>query len=62
MPPKEGMAIGNMMSAPLPVEVKIGKRAKMVVAVVIMAGLTRLNPPWTTASRIPAMVLGSVWL
>ena len=41
MPPKEGMAMGTMTSAPRPVEVSTGIRARIVVAVVIMQGLTR---------------------
>ena len=42
MPPKDGIAIGTMMSAPLPVEVRIGNSASIVVALVIRAGRTRL--------------------
>ncbi len=41
IPPKEGIAIGTIMSEPLPVEVRTGISAKMVVALVIRAGLTR---------------------
>ena len=41
IPPKEGMAIGTIMSEPLPVEVRMGINANMVVALVIRAGLTR---------------------
>ena len=52
IPPNEGMAIGSIMSAPFPVDVKTGSKANMVVAVVIIAGLTLLLPPQKTASRI----------
>ena len=50
IPPKEGIAIGSIMSDPFPDEVNTGNKARMVVAVVIMAGFTLLNPPSTTAS------------
>ena len=33
MPPKDGMAMGTMMSDPRPVEVSTGSRARRVVAV-----------------------------
>ena len=58
IPPNEGMAIGIMMSDPRPVLVRTGSRARIVVAVVIMAGHTLLWPPSTTASLIPAMLSG----
>ena len=41
IPPNEGMAIGTIIPEPLPVEVRTGMRARMVVALVIRAGLTR---------------------
>ena len=40
MPPKEGMAMGTMISAPLPVDDNTGSKARIVVAEVIMAGRT----------------------
>lgn len=42
MPPKVGMAMGIMTSDPRPEEVNTGRRARIVVAMVIMAGRTRL--------------------
>ena len=53
IPPKAGMAMGTMMSAPLPVDVRMGSNAITVVAEVITAGRMRLFPARTTASRIP---------
>ncbi len=50
--------MGTMMSDPLPVEVRTGIRAMMVVAVVIMAGRTRINPASTTESRTSSRVPG----
>ncbi len=41
MPPTLGIAIGTMMSAPRPVEVSTGIKAKMVVAVVIRQARAR---------------------
>lgn len=58
MPPKVGIAIGTMMSAPFPVEVRTGSRAIRVVAVVMAAGRTRLRPAVTTASRMSCLVCG----
>ncbi len=52
IPPNEGMAIGTITSEPLPTEVKTGIRARMVVAVVIMAGRILRLPASTVASRI----------
>ena len=52
------MAIGNIISAPRPVEVSTGNKAKMVVAVVIIAGFTLRKPPSTTASLICETVAG----
>ncbi|MEY3648981.1 MAG: hypothetical protein RLZ13_1866, partial [Bacteroidota bacterium] len=40
IPPNAGIAIGIMISDPLPVEVKMGTKANKVVAVVIMQGNT----------------------
>ncbi len=50
IPPNDGIAIGTMIPAPFPVDVTIGNNAKIVVAVVIIAGRTLRNPPSTTAS------------
>jgi hypothetical protein len=58
IPPKVGMAMGTIMSEPRPVEVMTGIKASMVVETVIMAGLIRLVPAVTTASRISAIVDG----
>ena len=44
IPPKLGMAIGIMISLPRPVDVNIGSKARMVVAVVIKQGLIRFEP------------------
>jgi len=44
IPPKEGMAIGIIISAPRPAEVRTGMSAMMVVAVVIRHGLMRRLP------------------
>ena len=40
IPPNDGIAIGTIMSEPLPVEVRTGISARIVVALVISAGLT----------------------
>ena len=58
IPPKVGIAIGTMISAPFPVEVSTGSKAINVVAVVMAAGRTRLSPAVTTASRIASLVVG----
>jgi hypothetical protein len=58
MPPKAGIAIGIMISDPLPVEVKMGTKANKVVAVVIMQGNTLRLPASRTAFRISSTVLG----
>ena len=42
IPPKDGIAMGTMISDPLPVDVNTGIRAKKVVAVVIKQGRTHL--------------------
>ena len=34
IPPNDGMAIGNIISEPRPVDVKIGSSARMVVALI----------------------------
>jgi hypothetical protein len=47
IPPKEGIAIGTIISEPRPVEVKTGISARMVVAVVIRHG---------RILRIPALI------
>ena len=44
IPPNEGMAMGTITSAPLPVEVSTGIKASNVVAVVNMAGRIRRFP------------------
>ena len=62
IPPKLGIAIGNMISDPLPVLVSTGSNASIVVAVVIMAGLTLRSPPSTMASLISDFVLGVFFL
>ena len=49
IPPKEGIAIGTITSEPLPVDVSTGSRARIVVAVVIRACLTRRTAPSTVA-------------
>ena len=52
IPPKLGRAMGTITSAPFPCEVKTGMSAKIVVAVVMRAGLTLLRPASTVASLI----------
>ena len=52
MPPKEGIAMGTMISDPRPVEVRMGINAKTVVTVVIMQGRARLTPASIVARRI----------
>src|SRR3546814_18696194 len=49
IPPKVGMAMGTMMSDPLPVDESTGKSASTATEAVIMAGLTRLIPACSTA-------------
>jgi len=51
IPPKVGIAMGIMMSAPRPVRVSTGNSARMVVAEVISAGRTRLPAAAITAAR-----------
>ena len=55
MPPKEGIAMGTMISDPRPVEVRIGINANTVVAVVIIQGRARLTPASIVARRISVM-------
>ena len=52
IPPKLGIAIGIIISLPLPVDVNTGNNANMVVAVVIKQGLIRFSP----ASTIDALI------
>ena len=52
IPPKDGIAMGTMMSEPRPVDVMTGIRARMVVAEVIRAGRTLCDAPSTVASLI----------
>lgn len=58
MPPKEGIAIGTMISAPRPVDVRTGRSARIVVAKVIRAGRIRRLAAFTVASRISWTVAG----
>jgi hypothetical protein len=58
IPPKDGIAIGTIMSLPRPVDVNTGISASIVVAVVINAALTRRLPPAIVAWRICSMVVG----
>ncbi len=62
MPPNTGMAIGTIMSEPLPVEVNTGISARIVVAVVIRHGRTLRVPAFTTFWRISAKLLGFEFL
>ena len=66
IPPKLGMAMGIIMSLPRPVEVKIGKSANMVVAVVIKHGLIRFSPASTIDALISFLLSGwflsKVWV
>ena len=52
IPPTEGIAMGTIMSDPLPIEVRTGINASTVVAVVIRHGLTRLIPADNVAALI----------
>lgn len=52
MPPKEEMAMGTMMSAPRPVEVRTGMRARIVVAEVMKAGWIVRRDPAREASLL----------
>ena len=64
MPPTEGMAMGTMMSEPRPVEVRMGIRARIVVAVVIFGvGLFLSRIAYKTISPTgqgPSALLGNV--
>lgn len=55
MPPKDGIAMGTIMSAPLPVEVNTGNNASIVVAEVMRHGLILRVAPITVVSRILSM-------
>ncbi len=57
IPPKDGIAMGTMMSDPLPVDVSTGISAKKVVAVVIMQGRTRLMAASMVASLMDSQFL-----
>ena len=58
MPPKVGMAIGSMRSAPRPLAVSTGISAKIVVAAVIRQGRMRRTPAASAARRIASTVSG----
>lgn len=58
IPPKDGIAIGIMISAPRPVDVNTGNNAIMVVETVIKAGRILRNPASTTASRTSFKLVG----
>ena len=59
IPPKMGIAIGIMISLPLPVEVSTGNNAKTVVTVVIKHGRMRFPAASNVARRIPFLVVGT---
>jgi len=58
IPPKEGIAMGTIISEPLPVDVKTGISARKVVAVVIRQGRTRLIAASMVASLMDSIVFG----
>ena len=58
IPPKDGIAIGIIISLPLPVDVNTGSKASMVVAVVIKQGRIRFSPASTTDALIPDLSVG----
>ena len=58
IPPKDGMAMGIMISEPRPVEVSTGISAIIVVPTVINAGFIRLKPASMTARRTSSFVPG----
>lgn len=60
IPPKLGIAIGIIISLPLPVLVKMGSKAKMVVAVVIKHGRILRSPASMTLARISCTSLGAL--
>ena len=49
IPPKVGIAIGTMISAPRPLDVSTGISARIVVATVIKQGRTRRSPASSVA-------------
>ena len=53
IPPKMGIAIGIIISLPLPVDVKTGNKANTVVTVVIKQGRIRFPAASNVAKRIP---------
>ncbi len=55
------MAIGTMMSEPLPVELRTGSRARMVVAAVMRQGRQRRIPAVMVALRISGSDLLMPW-
>ena len=66
IPPKLGIAIGIIMSDPLPVDVNTGSKANIVVAVVIKQGRILFLPASITDALISFFVLGvfllKVWV
>ena len=58
IPPNNGIAIGTIISEPFPVDVRTGIRAIIVVAVVIIAGLTLLIPASITDDLTSEIVAG----
>ena len=56
IPPKTGIAIGTIISEPLPVDVKTGIRANIVVTFVIRHGLNLRVPASMTFLRISAIL------
>ena len=58
IPPNDGIAIGTITSAPLPVDVNTGRSARMVVAEVISAGLTLRVAASTVIFRISSIEEG----
>ena len=50
IPPTVGVAMGFMISEPAPVLIKMGISARIVVAVVITIGRTRIKAALTTSS------------
>ena len=59
MPPKDGMAMGTMMSEPRPVEARTGTRARIVVVAVMRHGRTLRKPASIVALRTSDMDFGS---
>ena len=54
-----GIAIGIIISLPLPVDVSTGNRARTVVTVVIKQGLIRFQAASRVAERIPFLSVGA---